>query len=249
MATSLHALIGDLPHRDDLDRDAGWEGIVSILIAEHRCLHILLDTLADETAKLQPGRIPDYHLLADIVDYLIYYPDRYHHTRENLLFDHLRREHPRFKRQLNRLVSDHQALSGVSKDLYVELRHIRDGRRANRPELAALLERFIDGYRKHLHFETSDVFPLATGEIGVEDWNQLKSRTRFVDDPLFGDDIQLKYFRLQRAIQEGLNELVDHLPSSQRSALLRVADLTRSILRRPQRWLHDLGEWKRSLLA
>ena len=52
--------------------------ILETLYSEHRYISSLLDRLEEEAEKLKPRKIPDFHLLLDIVDYLNHYPGRYH---------------------------------------------------------------------------------------------------------------------------------------------------------------------------
>ena len=70
--------------------------IVAMLHSEHRYMHALLDILEQQVEKLQPGRIADYPLMLDVVDYLSRYPDQYHHPREDLLFASLARNDTAF---------------------------------------------------------------------------------------------------------------------------------------------------------
>lgn len=68
--------------------------IVHTLHSEHQYFEFLLRTLEEEAEKLQPGKIPDYHLLRDIVDYFARYPDQYHHPREDMLFNNMLERDP-----------------------------------------------------------------------------------------------------------------------------------------------------------
>ena len=63
------------PKRKAVENGDALVGIIETLNSEHRYIHSLLDTLEKQAAKLKPGKIPDYHLLLDIVDYLTHYPD------------------------------------------------------------------------------------------------------------------------------------------------------------------------------
>lgn len=182
-------------------------GIVETLYSEHQYMGSLLDLLEQEMEKLVPGKIPDYHLALDVVDYLTHYPDRYHHPREDLLFNALLKRDKGFRKQLERLEREHEALRGYNADLFRELTAIANGRRVEQAQLRATLERYITGYRKHMDFESREVFPLANGRLTAAALAKLDARTRYDDDPVFGQSLQRRFRRLARNIDSRLGEL------------------------------------------
>ena len=164
--------------------------IVETLYSEHQYMGSLLDLLEQEMEKLAPGKIPDYHLALDVVDYLTHYPDRYHHPREDLLFNALLKRDKSFRKQLDRLEREHESLRGYNAALFRDLQGIADGRRVEQAQLRATLERYIAGYRKHMDFESREIFPLAKGRLTPAALSKLDARTRYIDDPVFGDKLQ-----------------------------------------------------------
>jgi hemerythrin-like domain-containing protein len=204
---SLQTLTRNFPRRETLQREKGWEGIIDILSAEHSCLLSLLDILRESADKLMPGKVPDYPMLMDIIHYLTYYPDQYHHSRENLVFTRLEQKIPKFKSKLDRLIREHKILADCNLKLLSELEKIDSGRPADRKKLHQNIIRYIDDYEKHIRFEDREVFPLATGDIDLRFWRRLKQKTHFIDDPLFGDDVNFKYYRLEKAIRTSLGDL------------------------------------------
>lgn len=175
----------------------------------------LLDTLKDSADKLIPGRVPDYPLLMDIIDYLTYYPDQYHHPREDVVFSKLAQDIPGFKPKLDKLTKEHRQMADVNQRLLSELKKISSGRPASRKRLHQDIIRYIEDYQSHIQFEKKEIFPLAKGKIEQTDWRQLKSMTHFVDDPLFGDNLNHKYYRLEKAIRASLGDLSNTHPPSE----------------------------------
>jgi hemerythrin-like domain-containing protein len=150
---------------------------------------------------LKPGKVPDYHLLLEIVDYLKHYPDQYHHPREDLLFTRMLENDSKFSAQLERLQREHQALHRITNELFNELTRIADGRPVDRPELLRSIQRYIDGYRQHMDYENRQVFPRARGKLSAAQLKKLSIKTRYIDDPLFGGEVQYRYRRLGRGLQ------------------------------------------------
>ena len=60
--------------RRKASNDDGLVGIIDTLYSEHAYIESLLDNLEQESKRLQPGKVPDYPLLLEIVDYLTHYP-------------------------------------------------------------------------------------------------------------------------------------------------------------------------------
>ncbi len=96
------------PKRNASNQDDALVGIIETLYSEHEYILSLLDTLEQQANKLKPGKIPDYHLLLEMVDYLIQYPDPFHHPREDLLFAGLLKREKKFRTRLDRLEREHE---------------------------------------------------------------------------------------------------------------------------------------------
>jgi hemerythrin-like domain-containing protein len=196
------------PRRPGKDRggrskkqDDPLQDILATLYSEHRYISSLLDALEQQGDRLKPGRIPDFHLLLDIADYLSHYPDQYHHPREDLLFDGMLDSDEGFQAKRERLAREHHTLHHYAMELFTELTLIAQGRPVDRPGLTESLNRFVDGYRRHMDFENRDIFPHASGTLNAADLKKLRLKTRYIDDPLFGREIHLQYRRLGRNLE------------------------------------------------
>ena len=199
--------------------DLALLGVIETLYSEHSNFLSMLDTLEKETEKLKPGKVPDYHLLLDIVDYLTNYPDQYHHPREDLLFAKMLNADKNFKTDLERLEREHKTLRSYNDKLFAELKRIAAGRRVDRPELMRNLKKYISGYRHHIEFESKSIFPKAKGELSAADLKQLKAKTRYIDDPLFGGEVEVRYRRVGRNVQAAVSSFRTDLLSRQISSI------------------------------
>jgi acetyl esterase/lipase len=102
---------------------------------------------------------------------------------------------------VERLEREHQALHRYNDELYAELSDIARGRPVDRPALLHKLRRYLNGYRLHLEYESKEVFPRAQGTLTARELEQLAEKTRTVDDPLFGGELQRRYRRLGRRLR------------------------------------------------
>lgn len=193
-------------------------GIVETLYSEHGYLLSLLDSLELQANKLAPGKIPDYHLLLDIVHYLIHYPDEYHHPREDMLFSALLEKDKSFSRKLDRLLREHETLAHYNRELFDDLSRIAAGGKANRPELRERIKRYLSGYRGHIKYESEHVFPMAKGSLSADELARLDEKTRFINDPLFGAKIKQRYKRLGSRLQSRISSARDEFVAKEFSA-------------------------------
>ncbi|MGI9284169.1 MAG: hemerythrin domain-containing protein [Pseudomonadales bacterium] len=194
----LYTFSREGPKRNTAGQGNAWVGIVETLYSEHGYILSLLDTLEQQVSKLKPGKIPDYHLLLEIVDYLTHYPDQFHHPREDLLFAGLLKREKKFQARLDRLQREHETLHFYNDKLFNELTHVVNGRAVDRAALLHSINRYIAGYRKHIDYESREIFPLAKGVLTAADLEKIDAKTRYIDDPLFGSKVQAQYRRLGR---------------------------------------------------
>lgn len=211
-------------------------GILETLYSEHAYISALLDRLEQEAEKLKPGKVPDYALLLEVVDYLTHYPDQYHHPREDLLFDRLVRSDGQLESQLERLQREHKTLHAYNDELFGELSDIARGRPVDQPGLRRKLGRYLKGYRQHLAYESREIFSRAQGTLTARVLEELDQKTRYIDDPIFGSRLHQRYHRLGRDLRSTLGgfqaELIAREISAIESIVERLSELADSVAER-----------------
>jgi acetyl esterase/lipase/hemerythrin-like domain-containing protein len=212
-------------------------GIIDTLHSEHAYINTLLDRLEQEATKLEPGKVPDYALLLEMVDYFTHYPDQYHHPREDLLFESLLYSDGEFESRVQRLIREHETLHRYNDELFGELRDIAKGRPVDRPELLRKLGRYLRGYRQHLEYESSEIFPRAEGTLSVAELKKLDAKTRYIDDPLFGSELQQRYRRVGRNLRATVDDLQSELIAAEIGAI-------EAIIERLSEWGESMAEFR-----
>ncbi len=237
------------PRAKAADDPGALAGIIETLYSEHAYLGALLDRLEPEAEKLKPGKVPDYALLLEIVDYLTHYPDQYHHPREDLLFGSLLRNDAAFEDRLGRLRREHETLHRYNDELFDELSDIARGRPADRPRLLRNLGRYVDGYRRHMEYESREIFPHARGTLTPEELGELDAKTRYIDDPIFGAELQRRYHRLGRKLRSTVGGIESELIAGEIDAIgsiiERVSELIDSMTERRGSWDASLASFVR----
>ena len=181
-----------------------WVGVIDTLYSEHGYILDLLNSLEKQAEKLKPGKVPDYQLLLEVVDYLIHYPGEFHHPREDLLFGAMLKKDKKFQSSIDRLMREHETLYRYHDQIFNELTQVVNGRRADQPELYKAISKLIDGYRKHITYESREIFPKAKGTLSAAQLKKIEAKTRYIDDPLFGVEVKRQYRRVGRNLQAAL---------------------------------------------
>jgi hemerythrin-like domain-containing protein len=166
---------------------------------EHRYFESILKVLDQQAAAAAEGDC-DFPLLQDIVQYLISYPDAYHHPREDRVFERLLQIDPASRNAVQGLIHGHTAMYRETKRLRDAVERALDGQDADIDRLRVLLERYTESYRAHMKTEDEVVFPLAMEIFTPEDWEQAGRRYRQDQDPLFGPVVKQKYQRLAEGL-------------------------------------------------
>jgi acetyl esterase/lipase/hemerythrin-like domain-containing protein len=186
-------------------------GLLDTLYNEHRYILSLLDNLEQQTLRLKSGKVPDYQLLLDSIDYLTHYPDRYHHSREDLLFAGMLTQDREFTPHIERLQREHATLRNHNNRLFAELSAAVEGAPVDRPALLCKLRTYIKHYRQHINYESREIFPRARGSLRPSLLNEINDKTRYLDDPLFGDRVSRQYHRLARNLNLRVTNLRDQV--------------------------------------
>ena len=192
-------------------RDAR-ERVINTLRTEHRNIGRLLQTVREEIGarNRRRGRVPDYTVIAGVVDYLGNYTDGFHHPREDLMFERLLQHKPELARPVEHLTREHKEIEPEVQALEAHLqRHLHGTRPGSRNKsLDAHCLRYASRLGRHLEFEEREVFPHAQ-VLTRRDWSAVDKGHAQEPDPLFGEVVQERYEALADALAsrvEGISE-------------------------------------------
>lgn len=167
---------GGLELSDPLVVDAS--GVMQILRRDHQRLGVVLERVEGELGSrnkldglsFDPQR--RQRLLA-MLSFLHEYADRVHHPLESRLFDRLIEKGltPLERRVVFVTMSQHEEILGDLLSLQEALRSLPEHRQSPVGEgLQARAQRYLDGQKRHLHFEDSQLLPLICARLTAEDW-------------------------------------------------------------------------------
>ncbi len=170
------------------------------LQAEHASFGKLLDLLQAQLAVFHRAEQPDYELMRDIFDYLTRYPDRFHHPKEDRIFEKLAQRDPSTRANVGVLAKQHQVIAHSGARFLQKLEAALAGAILPRQAVEAPAQDYIAFYRAHMKLEESQLFPIARLQLRESDWLELDATPTEAVDPLLGSKLQARYRAIQRRI-------------------------------------------------
>lgn len=180
---------------------------------EHVRFNHLLDILGNEVAAFHAGDNADYQLMRDILCYLHYFADAFHHPRENAAFQRLVEREPGLSMAVNRLLQEHRVIATAGETLLRHLEEINADVVIPRTYVEAAAATYLAYYRHHLTAEESEILPRAAAIMTPEDWAVVAAAIPVRRDPLFGENAIPGYEALRRHIEAGAQHLILRAPA------------------------------------
>ena len=166
---------------------------------EHLSMARLLDLLEQQIELFEDGQPADYLLMNEIIEYFLTFPDLFHHPKENLILDRLRRRAPDLARKVGDLDGQHSDISDelhrfarVLANLLLEVEMPRDS-------FVKLARGFIERERKHMSQEEAVFFPAARAGLTEEDWDDIAATSQAARDPLL-DKAKVRFALIRDAM-------------------------------------------------
>jgi len=184
--------------------------LMQTLYAEHRHIASVMQLLGDQLTAIEAGELVDTHVVYETMDYMVTWPDRFHHPREDLIYGRVAELDAAVADNVDSLQRDHDKMAIAGRDV---LRAIEDWRDAevSGGELVKRGRAYIDHMYEHMNSEEKLVFPQIQGVLTVEDWRELAEddHLRPVSDPVFGSRVQREYRNMARKLRRNVRRGVE----------------------------------------
>jgi hemerythrin-like domain-containing protein len=168
--------------------------------AEHVNFARLLDLLETQIAAFHRGERPNYDLMSSIVYYLRSFGDCVHHPREDVAFARLVEREPGMELVINRLLQEHRVIATAGDELFNCLNEAAGDVMTPRVALEAAAATYLVYYRHHLATEEREIMPRAPQLLTQEDWAAVAATVPAASDPLFADDVEVRFRELRKQI-------------------------------------------------
>ena len=184
--------------------------LMKTLYAEHRHIASVMQLLAGQLAAIEAGEPVDTHVVYETMDYMVTWPDRYHHPREDLIYAHAAELDPGLADSVDTLQRDHDNTARAGREVLEQIERWRDGSLPG-AGLVKSGRAYIDHLYAHMNSEEKLVFPQIEHTLGAQDWSELAAddQLRPVSDPVFGYRVQREYRNLARKLRRGVRRRVE----------------------------------------
>lgn len=160
---------------------------VRIIKEEHTAIAAVLYSLQHVVRRIGEGEKWDFRLLRAMLDYIVEYPERWHHPKEDrYLFTTLRERNPDAGPIIDTLEAEHQHGHQLINDLTQTLIRYERGGEKEFSAFRDAVEAYADFHWKHMSTEEDVLLPLAEKALSESDWETIAEAFRENDNPLFG---------------------------------------------------------------
>jgi hemerythrin-like domain-containing protein len=171
-----------------LRREEIMHEAVRIIEDEHRSIAAVLHGLTFLAHDIRDrGATPDHRVLHAMLDYIVAFPEKLHHPKEDrYLFARLRERDPGAVPLIEKLQAEHVRGNELIKRLQNELvAYVQQGP-GKAKDFARAVDQYADFHWAHMRCEESELLPRAEKALTEADWQAIAAAFKENDDPLFG---------------------------------------------------------------
>lgn len=181
---------------------AAEQPLMKALRAEHRHMATVMQVFSEQLKDLEAGNRVDAHVLYEVMDYMVTWPDRFHHPREDLIYGRVAELDRKAADEVDTLQRDHDRAARNGRDL---LRDIQEWQAGNVPPARIIKagRAYVDQIYEHMNVEEKVVFPHIEAVLDLEDWRELAEDDQLqgVSLPVFGPRVQREFRNLSRRLR------------------------------------------------
>ncbi len=195
---------------DQYQRDLPEAPMLAALRAEHRHIASVLALLSDHLNAIERSELVDTHVVYEIMDYMVTWPDRFHHPREDIIYAYAADVDHRLAEDRRQLEHDHDMMLRNGRDLLQTIEAWRAGE-VNGAEVVRLGREYVQASYGHMSFEEQEVFPAIDAVLTRADWRELAADDQLkpVGDPVFGRRVQREFRNMARKLRRSLRRGVE----------------------------------------
>ncbi|MEQ8228527.1 MAG: hemerythrin domain-containing protein [Rhodospirillales bacterium] len=175
--------------------------IIAQLRDDHRNLARLLDLMAREIRRFETGERPDYELIESILEYVINFPDIFHHPLEDAVLARLKERDPETIEEIGDLHIEHEKLGRLTRRFAAAVRNVMQDETLPRDWFVGVASDYLSFQRNHMQMEEVVFFPAAFKTLTDSDWKEISNIQKRDSDPVFESESPVdKFHRLREEI-------------------------------------------------
>ena len=162
-------------------------GPLIAIAEEHKYVLRLLVLLEKEAHILCEGKPADMECMSHILNYITHYPDKYHHPKEELIFDRMVNANKETQRIIRSLRKGHDHVGETGQAVADEIALVATtNSKRKREALGKHTLSYIHGLRDHIRLEETKIFTPALELLSEADWLAIDKEIKPIIDPVFG---------------------------------------------------------------
>lgn len=201
---------GKLPVRRSAASKRPEQPMIKALRAEHRHIATVMQLFLDQLKAIEGGQAVDTHVVYEIMDYMVAWPDRFHHPREDLIYGRAAEIDSGIADSVDSLQRDHDQTAKNGREMLNKIERWREGETSGTVVVKSG-RAYIDHMYEHMNSEEKLVFPQIEDVLSAQDWWELAQddELRPVADPVFGPRVQRDFRNLARKLRRSVRRGVE----------------------------------------
>lgn len=150
--------------------------IIIRLLEDHRRLDVVLRVVESHVRERDFKVATTLDLLSCLTDYIVEYPERVHHPREERITERMvdKGLTPSERVLVELTVSQHAELTGWTARIAQDVDRLLTRRQMADERFITDFREYVDLQRQHMCREEQQVFPLAIRLLSLEDWQHIE---------------------------------------------------------------------------
>ena len=184
--------------------------MMDALRAEHQYIAGVMKLFAERLTAIEEGRWTDTHVVYEIMDYMVTWPDRFHHPREDLIYGRVAEIDAQLADSVDSLEREHDKLARSSRQVLNDIADWRDNKISG-DVVVASGRAYIESMHAHMYSEEKLVFPQIEAVLTSRDWSELAADDQLqpLSDPVFGPRVDREYRNLARKLRRKVRRGVE----------------------------------------
>lgn len=180
------------------------------LRAEHRHMATVMQLFSEQLAAIEAGDLVDPHVVYEIMDYMVKWPDRFHHPREDLIYARVAEVDAGAADDVDTLQRDHDATARRGQKVLKDIEAWRLGELPG-PRLIESARAYIEHQQEHMQLEEKLVFPRIERTLDPRDWREIGRDDQLVavSEPVFGPTVQREFRNMSRKLRRSIRRTVE----------------------------------------
>jgi hemerythrin-like domain-containing protein len=180
------------------------------LRAEHRHMATVMQLFTEQLDAIASGDLVDTHVVYEIMHYMVSWPDRFHHPREDLIYARVVEVDASVADDVDTLQRDHDLTAKRGKQVLQDIERWRQGD-ASGTVLVKSGRQYVDHIYEHMNLEEKLVFPRIEAALTLQDWRELveDDQLQAVSASVFGPQIQREFRNMARKLRRGVRRSVE----------------------------------------